>query len=102
MRLFVALDIDPEIRRRIEEFRNRMRPYAPDVRWVGAETFHITLQFLGETEKRPSINDALQKVRGSAIGMTFRGAGFFPTRSRRASSGLALRRTSSFSNSPAK
>jgi 2'-5' RNA ligase len=79
MRLFVALDIDPEIRKRIEEFRDRMRPYAPDVRWVGAETFHITLQFLGETEKRPSINDALQKVRGSSLGMTFRGAGFFPT-----------------------
>ena len=43
MRLFVALDIDAEIRRRIEEFRDRMRPYAPDVRWVSPDTFHITL-----------------------------------------------------------
>ncbi len=51
MRLFVALDIDPEIRRRIGEFRDQMRPYAPDVRWVGPETFHITLQFLGETDE---------------------------------------------------
>ncbi len=51
MRLFVALDIDPEIRQRIGEFRDKMRPYAPDVRWVGLETFHITLQFIGETNK---------------------------------------------------
>lgn len=78
MRLFVALDIDPEIRKRIGEFRNRMQPYAPDVRWVGPETFHITLQFLGETGKHDAINGALQQVRGSAIGMTFRGTGFFP------------------------
>lgn len=78
MRLFVALDIDPEIRKRIGEFRDRMRSYAPDVRWVGRETFHITLQFLGETEKRDAIHNALQQVRGAAIGMTFRGTGFFP------------------------
>ena len=55
-----------------------MRPYAPDVRWVGPETFHITLQFLGETEKRDAINDALQQVRGVPIALTFRGTGFFP------------------------
>ena len=52
MRLFVALDIDADIRDRITAFRDQMRPLAPDVRWVGPETFHITLQFLGETTKR--------------------------------------------------
>lgn len=78
MRLFVALDIDPEIRRRIGDFRDRMLPYAPDVRWVGPETFHITLQFLGETEKRDAIRNALQQVRGIPIGLTFHGTGFFP------------------------
>ncbi len=78
MRLFVALDIDPEIRRRIGEFCERMRPYAPEVRWVGAETFHITLQFLGETEKRDAIQTSLQQIHSAAIAMTFRGTGFFP------------------------
>jgi 2'-5' RNA ligase len=79
MRLFVALDIDPEIRRGIAEFRDRMRPYASEVRWVGAETFHITLQFLGETEKLDAIRRALREVRGAAIPLSFRGTGFFPT-----------------------
>lgn len=78
MRLFVALDIDPEIRRRIAEFRDQMRPYAPDVRWVGPETFHITLQFLGETDKHDAIHSALQQVRGDLVPLTFRGTGFFP------------------------
>jgi len=78
MRLFVALDIDSEIRRRIAEFRSQMREFAPDVRWVGPETFHVTLQFLGETEKPDEIRNALQEVKGAAVPMAFRGSGFFP------------------------
>jgi 2'-5' RNA ligase len=78
MRLFVALDIDPEIRRRISEFRDKMRPYAPDVRWVGPDSFHITLQFIGETSKLGEIRTALLQVRQSVVPLTFRGTGFFP------------------------
>jgi 2'-5' RNA ligase len=79
MRLFVALDIDPEVRQRITEFRNQMRPLAPDVRWVDPETFHITLQFLGETKRLDEIQRALQSVRAAPIELSFRNAGFFPS-----------------------
>lgn len=79
MRLFVALDIDADIRRRITEFRDRMRSLAPDVRWVAPETFHITLQFLGETKKLDEIQRALQAVRAAPVELSFRNAGFFPT-----------------------
>jgi 2'-5' RNA ligase len=79
MRLFVALDIDPGIRQRITEFRNQMRLLAPDVRWVAPETFHITLQFLGETKRLDEIQRALQTVRGAPIELSFRNAGFFPS-----------------------
>jgi RNA 2',3'-cyclic 3'-phosphodiesterase len=78
MRLFVALDIEPEIRQRIAEFRNQMKAFAPDVRWVGPETFHVTLQFLGETKKLEEIQTALSRVQGSPIQLTFRNTGFFP------------------------
>jgi RNA 2',3'-cyclic 3'-phosphodiesterase len=78
MRLFVAIDIDADIRRRITEFRNQMRQLAPDVRWVGPETFHVTLQFLGETKNVNGIQRALRKVTGSPLDLTFRSAGFFP------------------------
>src|ERR1035441_9687185 len=79
MRLFVALDIDPDIRQRITEFRNQMRLLAPDVRWVAPEAFHITLQFLGETKRLDEIQRALQSVRGAPIELGFRNAGFFPS-----------------------
>jgi RNA 2',3'-cyclic 3'-phosphodiesterase len=78
MRLFIALDIDPEIRQRIVTFRNEMRQFAPDVRWVGSETFHITLQFLGETKKLDEIRHSLQAVKSPPLQVAFRGAGFFP------------------------
>ena len=78
MRLFIALDIEPEIRERITAFRNQMRPLATDVRWVGPETFHMTLQFLGETRKLDEIRHALKQVRCAPVSLAFRGAGFFP------------------------
>lgn len=78
MRLFVALDIDPQIRQRLGDFRNQMRAYAPDARWVAPETFHITLQFIGETEKLAEIRSALLQVQAVSVPLTFRGTGFFP------------------------
>jgi 2'-5' RNA ligase len=79
MRLFVALDIARDIRQRITEFRSQMQPLAPDIRWVSPETFHITLQFLGETKKLNEIQRALQAIRGRPVDVTFRNAGFFPS-----------------------
>ena len=78
MRLFIALDIDPAIRARIAAFRDQMRALAPDVRWVGPETFHVTLQFLGETKKLDEIRHALQRVNCAPTQLAFRGSGFFP------------------------
>jgi RNA 2',3'-cyclic 3'-phosphodiesterase len=78
MRLFIALDIDPDIRERIKAFRDQMRALAPDVRWVGPETFHVTLQFLGESKKLEEIGQALEQVKGAPPRLAFRGAGFFP------------------------
>lgn len=79
MRLFVALDIDPEIRRRIADFSDELRSHAPDVKWVKPETFHVTLQFLGETKKLDEIRTALEQVRSARINLGFRNAGFFPS-----------------------
>ena len=78
MRLFVALDIKPEIRGQIAGFRNQLKALAPDVRWVGPETFHVTLRFLGETNKLEEVQLALERVRGSAVPLAFRSTGFFP------------------------
>jgi RNA 2',3'-cyclic 3'-phosphodiesterase len=78
MRLFVALDIEPGIRERITGFRDQLRPLAPSVRWVDPKTFHVTLQFLGETRNLEEICVALNQVHRAPVTLFFRGAGFFP------------------------
>jgi len=78
MRLFVALDIDAEIRHKLERFVDGVRGFAPDVRFVGPESFHITLKFLGETSKVEEIKPSLRNVSAHPFPITFRGYGFFP------------------------
>ena len=48
MRLFVALDIEDEIRNRIAEFVDEVRELAPQARWVAIDSLHVTLKFIGE------------------------------------------------------
>lgn len=81
MRLFVALDIDPEIRSRIGRFMEGVRNLAPDARWVAPESLHITLKFIGEWpgERLDEINRGLAGVRGEPTEIAFSGTGFFPT-----------------------
>ena len=82
MRLFVALDIEPEIRERLAQFRDEMSTIAPAAKWVSPETFHVTLQFLGETAKLEAIKAALSTVKSAPVTLNFRGTGFFPTAQR--------------------
>ena len=81
MRLFIALDIDQQIRERIASFMSEMRGLAPAVRWVQPESLHVTLKFIGE---RPDamvrdIENALHLISAKAFQLSFRATGFFPT-----------------------
>lgn len=78
MRLFIALDIDDAIREKLAKFMDGVRGFAPDVRFVGADSFHVTLKFLGDTEKLNEILRALEPIRGTQFSVDFRGYGFFP------------------------
>jgi RNA 2',3'-cyclic 3'-phosphodiesterase len=81
MRLFVALDIDDNIRNRIARFLEGVREFAPDARWVRPESLHVTLKFVGEQSESQTdeIKKALQSIEADAFEMSFRGHGFFPT-----------------------
>jgi len=81
MRLFVALDIDEEIRKKIAGFIERVGGLAPDARWVKSESLHVTLKFIGEKPDAmvDDIESALKTVSGQPVRMSFRGCGFFPT-----------------------
>jgi 2'-5' RNA ligase len=78
MRLFVGIDIDEAIRQRIAQFMESVRDVAPKARWVKPETFHITLKFIGETDKDQEIKQVLEHVKKPGFAVRFCGSGFFP------------------------
>ena len=81
MRLFVALDIEEEIRRRIADFISQMRVLAPAARWVNPESLHITLKFIGEKPDAmvKDIERTLEGISAEELQISFLGRGFFPT-----------------------
>jgi RNA 2',3'-cyclic 3'-phosphodiesterase len=81
MRIFVGLDIQNEIRRRISEFITQMRELAPDIRWVALESLHVTLKFIGEKPDHDvvQVQNQLGQIAPLGFDVAFRGSGFFPT-----------------------
>jgi RNA 2',3'-cyclic 3'-phosphodiesterase len=81
MRLFIALDIEEEIRQRIARFMEGIQGFAPDGRWVKPESLHVTLKFIGEQpdETVTQIKEALAAIKACRAEIQFRGYGFFPT-----------------------
>ena len=81
MRIFIALDIGDAIRERIQVFMDGVRGFAPDARWVRAESLHVTLKFVGEKAAGgvEEIKEMLASVQSAPVTVNFRGTGFFPT-----------------------
>ncbi len=56
MRLFVAIDISPQVRDRIKQVQRQLQKECnlPDraVKWVRPEQIHLTLKFMGEVDDR--------------------------------------------------
>ena len=86
MRLFVAAPLPESIRNRIEVSVAAVRGTLPAASWTRAETYHLTLAFIGEAEesKAASIGEALRaELTGlTAVPAQLGSAGFFPTPSR--------------------
>jgi 2'-5' RNA ligase len=81
MRVFVGIDLDPEIRAKIARFLEGVRGFAPDARWVRPESLHVTLKFIGEEqpERVEAISERLRQVQGAGVEIRCAGHGFFPT-----------------------
>jgi RNA 2',3'-cyclic 3'-phosphodiesterase len=79
MRLFVALDLDDNIRSRIARFLDGVRGFAPEARWVQPDSLHVTLKFIGEQpEAQVEIKRALAGIEADHFVINLRGYGFFP------------------------
>jgi RNA 2',3'-cyclic 3'-phosphodiesterase len=81
MRIFIGIDLDPEVRSRIERFLEGVQGFASDARWVRPESLHITLKFVGEQsqERVAAITEGLGQIKSDQIEIHFAGYGFFPS-----------------------
>ncbi len=48
MRLFLAINLEPELRAAVHAAAAPLRAAAPDLSWVGVDRLHLTLKFLGD------------------------------------------------------
>jgi 2'-5' RNA ligase len=82
VRLFVAINLLPELRRSVLDATEPLRQSAPDLAWVGEPRLHLTLKFLGEQpdERLREIKDVLASVTGRhrELVMNIGGIGAFP------------------------
>ena len=86
MRVFLAIDVPTEIRDRLAEVQEKLRPSTQSARWVAPESIHVTLKFIGEMpeKRREDIDQALRGLTWKRINVKVLGVGFFPgTRSPR-------------------
>lgn len=82
MRLFLALNLDPEVRRRIHAATHALRAATPDARWVDESKLHLTLKFLGEQPETlvAPLSAALDQAaaRSHELDLQFGAIGAFP------------------------
>src|SRR5262245_24083371 len=80
MRIFMALDIPEEIRRRMSDYMERARSFAPDARWARVEGLHVTLKFVGQASDAlvQQIKSSLAAIKAAPFEVKFEGVGFFP------------------------
>lgn len=80
MRLFVGLDIPQDIRERMRAYVEGLKARGAQAKWTNPDGWHITLKFIGNTNRDAEIRKALQRVESPSFEVTFRGVGFFTPR----------------------
>ena len=79
MRLFVGIPLASEVIQALERVANSLRSDGDGLRWSSPETWHITLQFLGETspERYECVEAHLREIRTVQAPIRLEGTGFF-------------------------
>ena len=80
MRLFTAIDLSDDVRRRLDRLLNTLRPEA-FIKWSPLDNLHITLKFIGEwpAERVGEIEGELSKlVPRAPFDVEVRDLGWFP------------------------
>ena len=77
MRLFVGIPLEAAVIEELSALSMRLQSSADGLRWSAPESWHITLQFLGNTAEYDCIVARLREVRAPSVPITLEGLGFF-------------------------
>lgn len=79
MRLFIGIPLSPEVLKELAAIPARLRRPDDELRWSTPESWHITLQFLGNTtpEQCTCITAGLHAIRCAPVAIHLEGLGFF-------------------------
>ena len=79
MRLFIGIPLASEAVDALERLSRSLRSPGDSLRWSSPETWHITLQFLGETsaERCGCLTERLSAIKAPAVPVWLHGTGFF-------------------------
>ncbi|HCJ66119.1 MAG TPA: RNA 2',3'-cyclic phosphodiesterase [Elusimicrobia bacterium] len=82
MRLFIAVNLDEELKKKILPLQEELKKTGADVKWVAVENLHLTLKFLGEVseEKATQIEPVIVPILACfpSFEMKLSGFGVFP------------------------
>lgn len=82
MRAFIAVELDPQIKKTLQAFVTALRTTRGDVRWVRPDGLHLTLKFLGEIDGDAAgrVGEVLAGLAGrhEPFPIGFQGTGVFP------------------------
>lgn len=79
MRLFIAISLPPDVIDALERLSRSMRTAGDNLRWSSPDTWHITLQFLGETslEQYGCVVQYLNQINVPPVPVLLHGTGIF-------------------------
>ena len=82
IRCFVAIEIQNELKTKIDDYILTLKQIAPKIKWINAKNLHLTLKFLGEIpqELLSQVQSELSAVSNvvNPFEMSVSSAGFFP------------------------
>lgn len=82
LRVFLAVELSLDLRRKVVELQRQLRENLPMVNWVRPESMHLTLKFLGyvDTSMVEKVLTAIEPIRTRQAPLTLevQGLGVFP------------------------
>lgn len=82
VRLFIAVEITGETRKKLTAFQDKLKKAGADVGWVAPENIHITLKFIGSLDegKIDAVTDIIKEsvTHIQPFNLDYSGVGVFP------------------------